>query len=227
MQHVKMTYTIIDQDSWLRSEHLKFFNSLSHPWYNICVSIDVTKLYHHCKQHEYRFTHVYLYLLQKVLNQYEPMRYRLVGDELRLYQEIQISTTALARDETIRFCEIPYSENLSNFSKNALETEQKMKDSKFTLEQFLGEEILQNTVHLTILPWLDFTSISHARDTRYRDSIPKIAFGKLTDKAGVISMPLSIEVHHGLMDGLHVGRFIDALQALYNQPEENQKLDVD
>ncbi|MCP3700956.1 MAG: hypothetical protein GY920_21050 [Aliivibrio sp.] len=33
-------------------------------------------------------------------------------------------------------------------------------------------------------------------------------------------MPLSIEVHHGLMDGLHVGQFIQTLQAIFNNPSQ-------
>lgn len=215
-----MPYDVINKSSWPRSEHLKFFNSFSHPWYNICVSIDVTKLYHHCKENKRRFTHAYLYLLQKALNQYCPMGYRLIDDELRLYKNIQISTTVLAEDETIRFCEIPLSKNYESFSSNALEVEQAVKESKFILGDFLGKDILQSTVHITILPWLDFTSITHARDTNFRDSIPKIAFGKLTKSNDKISMPLSIEVHHGLMDGLHVAQFVELLQTLYNQPNE-------
>jgi chloramphenicol O-acetyltransferase type A len=32
-------------------------------------------------------------------------------------------------------------------------------------------------------------------------------------------MPLNIEVHHALVDGLHVGRFVQGLEALLAAPE--------
>jgi chloramphenicol O-acetyltransferase type A len=34
---------------------------------------------------------------------------------------------------------------------------------------------------------------------------------------GKKTMPMSVHVHHGLMDGLHVGLFIDFFQELMNQ----------
>jgi chloramphenicol O-acetyltransferase type A len=45
-----------------------------------------------------------------------------------------------------------------------------------------------------------------------------MALGKLTQDGDRMRMPLSIEVHHGMMDGLHVGQFINILQVLFNQP---------
>jgi len=32
-------------------------------------------------------------------------------------------------------------------------------------------------------------------------------------------MPLSVEVHHALMDGLHVGRFIEGFEAALREPQ--------
>jgi chloramphenicol O-acetyltransferase type A len=32
-------------------------------------------------------------------------------------------------------------------------------------------------------------------------------------------MPISVEVHHALMDGLHVGRYLDRLAEVLAQPD--------
>ena len=32
-------------------------------------------------------------------------------------------------------------------------------------------------------------------------------------------MPLSVEVHHALMDGLHVGRFVEGFEAALQEPQ--------
>jgi chloramphenicol O-acetyltransferase type A len=36
----------------------------------------------------------------------------------------------------------------------------------------------------------------------------------MTDQNGKKSIPLSVHVHHGLVDGYHVGLFLEKLQAM-------------
>ncbi|MBC7912492.1 MAG: chloramphenicol acetyltransferase, partial [Pyrinomonadaceae bacterium] len=47
-------------------------------------------------------------------------------------------------------------------------------------------------------------------------SCPKISFGMMTDEHGKLSMPVSIHVHHALMDGYHVAEFVNLFQELMN-----------
>lgn len=75
----------------------------------------------------------------------------------------------------------------------------------------------EHVIHYSSLPWIPFTALSHARNFKYKDSIPKISFGQLTDRGGMKVMPVSIHVHHALMDGFHVGKHIEKFQALLNQ----------
>src|SRR5829696_2574101 len=46
----------------------------------------------------------------------------------------------------------------------------------------------------------------------------KIAFGKYREDGGRIMMPVSVEVHHALMDGLHVGRYLERLESYFSSP---------
>lgn len=64
------------------------------------------------------------------------------------------------------------------------------------------------------MPWLDFTSVSHARHFKFEDSCPKISFGKMTGEGEDRIMPVSIHVHHALMDGYEVGLFVEEFQQL-------------
>ena len=214
-----MAYQIIDKSTWSRAEHFKFYQQFSHPWYNLCAQLDMTLLYAFCKQHQIRFSHGYLYLMQQALNAYPPINLRIIGDEVRLYDAVCVSFTVLADDETVRFCDLPYTPNFAEFCRNATAAEAAIKASSFKLDEFIGQDIRQDTVHMTVLPWVDFTSMSNARDAQHPDSIPKIALGKLTRQGEGWRMPVALEVHHGVMDGLHVGRFIEILQAQLNQPE--------
>jgi chloramphenicol O-acetyltransferase type A len=76
-----------------------------------------------------------------------------------------------------------------------------------------------NVIHYSALPWLNFTSLSHARNYSYQDSCPKISFGKVRDENGRKMMPVSIHVNHALMDGYNVAQFVDAYQNLLNKKE--------
>jgi chloramphenicol O-acetyltransferase type A len=51
-----------------------------------------------------------------------------------------------------------------------------------------------NLIRYSALPWLDFTSISHARDLAKVDSAPRITFGKITETGSRRTMPVSIHV---------------------------------
>ncbi len=44
------------------------------------------------------------------------------------------------------------------------------------------------------------------------DSNPKVTWGKYFKQDDRVLMPFSVQVHHGLMDGLHVGRYFEMLQ---------------
>ena len=65
-------------------------------------------------------------------------------------------------------------------------------------------------IHISVLPWLNFSAFSHAFSEGESLGIPKFVFGQFDKHTG--TMPLAIDVHHSLMDGLHVAKFINTLQ---------------
>jgi chloramphenicol O-acetyltransferase type A len=47
-----------------------------------------------------------------------------------------------------------------------------------------------------------------------------MAFGKIGEVNGRRMMPFSIEVHHAMMDGITVGRYLDRLQEALLKPAD-------
>ena len=74
----------------------------------------------------------------------------------------------------------------------------------------------QNVIHFSAIPWIRFTSLSHARNFKFEDSCPKISFGKIFQREGRYFMPVSVHVHHGLADGSQVGQFFELFQSFLN-----------
>jgi chloramphenicol O-acetyltransferase type A len=76
-----------------------------------------------------------------------------------------------------------------------------------------------DVVHYSSVPWLSFTSLSHARQFKRPDSVPKITFGKVQEDHGKRCMPVSLHAHHALLDGIHAGEYFALFQLLLNNPE--------
>lgn len=76
-----------------------------------------------------------------------------------------------------------------------------------------------NVMYVTSIPWISFTNITHPIHLSPIDSVPRFAWGKYFESEGKILMPLSVQVHHALMDGYHVGRYFEIIQGLFDIPE--------
>jgi chloramphenicol O-acetyltransferase type A len=146
------------------------------------------------------------------VNSIEPFRYRILNDEVYIFDRIDVSSTILREDKTFGFSQIAFSEYLNEFAEN---TKNEIARIQSTTGLFT-REYSENLIHFSALPWINFTSFSHARSFSWPDSCPKISFGKMVDENGKKTMSMSIHVHHGLMDGYHVGEFIELFQKLMN-----------
>jgi chloramphenicol O-acetyltransferase type A len=58
----------------------------------------------------------------------------------------------------------------------------------------------------------------HPLDMYPVDSVPRFAWGKFYEDGQLLKMPLSVQGHHALMDGLHVGRFYAEVQDYLDHP---------
>jgi chloramphenicol O-acetyltransferase type A len=83
-------------------------------------------------------------------------------------------------------------------------------------------------LYITSIPWVSFTGITHPVHMNPVDSIPRISWGKYFEEYNKIKLPLSVQVHHALADGVHMGQYFNNLQEILNNPEkylkENSKL---
>ena len=51
------------------------------------------------------------------------------------------------------------------------------------------------------------------------DSVPRIAWGKFFEEGELLTMPLGVQAHHALVDGIHVGKFYAQVQGYLDQPQ--------
>ncbi|RYU91482.1 chloramphenicol acetyltransferase [Mucilaginibacter terrigena] len=204
--------TKINLDTWYRKHHFAFFNAFEEPLFGATVNIDVTIAYQKAKEQGVSFFLYYLHCILTAANKVEEFRYRVENDEVFLYDVVNTSTTISRPDSTFGFSYIDYHPDLGQFVAGAqLEIER--------VQSTEGLEIrpVYNVLHVSAIPWVNFTGLTHARNFTFKDSMPKISLGKVTEHDGKKSMPVSVTVHHGLMDGRHVGQFINTFQELLNR----------
>lgn len=202
--------TFLDIDRWPRKEHFEFFRKFDEPFFGTVVTIDCTKAYANAKIVDASFFLWYLHKTLAAVNATESFRYRISEDKIAVYDRIDGSATISRDDGSFGFSLISYDSDFNTFSRNALLEIERVKN---TPGLFTREFEVDNLIHFSAIPWIDFTSLSHARSFAFADSCPKISFGKMSiTTAGKRTMPMSVHVHHGLMDGYHVGQFIDHFQ---------------
>ncbi|WP_310558961.1 chloramphenicol acetyltransferase [Flavobacterium sp.] len=205
---------LLDIENWNRKEHFLFFKQMEEPFFGITTTIDCTKGYETAKQLGTSFFVFYLHKTITAVNAIESFRYRIIEDAIYIYDTIDVSATILREDKTFGFSLIEYSNDFDVFATN---TFQEIDRIKHTPGLFTREFKEINVIHFSAIPWVNFTSLSHARSSTFPDSCPKVSFGKMMiDSDGKRTMSMSIHAHHGLMDGYHVGQFVDCFQELMN-----------
>ncbi|HEX6334420.1 MAG TPA: chloramphenicol acetyltransferase [Flavisolibacter sp.] len=203
----------LDMSTWPRREHFRFFNRFEEPFFGLCTEVDCTRTAARAKADGDSFFLAYLHHSLTAANRTEPFRYRIQGDDVMVHDVVHASPTINRPDGTFGFAYMDYHEDFAVFAPAARKEIDRVRSEQTLIPATSGE----NVIHYTSLPWIRFTGFSNARAFSFRDSIPKIAFGKMTEDRGRQMLPVSIHVHHALMDGFHVAQFLELFQGLLNE----------
>jgi chloramphenicol O-acetyltransferase type A len=203
----------LDLNSWNRKEHFDFFCSMEEPFYGLTTTLDCSIAYQKSKEQQIPFFTYYLHKTLVAVNAVENFKYRIIEKEVFVYNQINASATIMREDKTFGFSLIEFDPDLIKFSQI---TNNEIVRIQNTSGLFTRDFHETNLIHFSALPWINFTSLSHARSYTFPDSCPKISFGKLINSNGIKTMSVSVHVHHGLVDGYHVGLFLDKLQTQLN-----------
>ena len=202
----------LDIATWNRRDHFNFFNSFEEAFFGICVDVDCTLAYKKAKEIGASFFLYYLHKSLVAANEITPFKYRIIDNEVWEYDQVDASAVITRADGTFGFSYINYDKDFAKFSENAQEAIAKVQKSSGLNFAGAGE----NVIHCSALPWLSFTSLSHARNYSYNDSCPKFSYGKVKVDGIKKLLPFSVHVNHALMDGFHVGQLVEQFQELLN-----------
>jgi len=204
----------IEMQTWPRREHFKLFSAFDHPHAGMCANVDLTTFYPVVKQRGFSFTVALVYVLARAANAIPEFRYRIRAREVVEHEIVHPSGTILVDEDLFTFCTFDYVEDFSDFAARAAERIAYVQEHP-TLGDEPGRDDL---LFMTAIPWVSFTSVMHPMHLDPADSVPRIAWGKFFEDGELLKMPLGVQGHHALMDGIHIGRFYAEVQDYLQQP---------
>ncbi|MBJ6109222.1 chloramphenicol acetyltransferase [Hymenobacter sp. BT523] len=200
----------LDLSTWNRREHFAFFSAFEEPFFGLVATVDCTRALAEAKRLGVPFFLYYLHAALHAVNQVEAFRYRIEDGQVVCYDRIHASATIGRTDNTFGFSFMEHHPELADFLPAAnAEIAAVQAGPGLRLNEQTGRP---DVIHFSAIPWVRFTGLTHARSFGHPDSCPKISVGQTYTEGGATLMPVSVNVHHGLADGYHVGLFLQAFQ---------------
>lgn len=198
----------LDIQNWNRKKLYEHYMTLADPFFAITAEVDVSYVYHLAKKSQTSFFARYLHACICAVNAVENLKYRIQNDKIIIYDRIAASATIARPDRTYGFSFIDYSEDFTTFHANLSREKQRILQS----DDLYPPSNTLDCVYCSAIPWIHFTGHKETFTGSNKDSVPRLAFGKVIEKQGKIMMPIAIAVNHALVDGYHVGQFLEEFQ---------------
>ena len=198
-----MSFHELDLDNYPRKDHLQYFSSLQYPYVGVTCNVDVTDLVNFCKEKKYSFFLTFLHIVAHSANNVKELRHRLRNGKVLEYDVCPTSHTELREDGTYCYCTLHHNKELKEYIPYAEKVRKQCRQNGNIEEDDTAESMF----FISSTPWLHFTSLVQPT-AGGDDSNPRIIWGKWQeDFKGRKQMPVAIQVHHGLLDGLHLAHF--------------------
>lgn len=205
----------VDLENWKRRAAYEFFKDYENPFFNITANLDATGLYRFCKAHDLSFSLANLFYSLQAANEIKEFRQRILDSKPVEFETIHATQTILGDDEeTFSFCYFENCDTVFEFNERGKAAIEKYKQLK-TLDV---ESDRLDLLYYSVIPWVSFTSFKNAMRLDARQTIPRMVFGRMFDDGGRKKLPHSVEVHHAIADGIHVGKYFIALQERIDNP---------
>ncbi|MEN8114011.1 MAG: chloramphenicol acetyltransferase [Actinomycetota bacterium] len=205
----------IDLEMWPRRNHFEMFQGWHDPRFDMCANVDLTVFRPAVKQKGASFTIALVYVLARAANDIPEFRMRIRGESVIEHEIVHPGSTILVEGDLFSYSILEYDEDFRVFAPSAAESIAEVKRNPWVRAETGGDDLL----YMTAIPWVTFTSFKHPLLSVPAHSVPLMAWGKFFEQGTRVLMPLEVDGHHALMDGLHVGRYYEAVQAYLNTPE--------
>ena len=206
----------IDMDTWSRREQYQYFSGMQWPYVALTCEIDVTALRSFMLARKVPSYIGMIHLVTKAANSVPELRLRIEDGCVCEHEVVHPSFTLLDSDEALRFCRAQHSDDAGDFIARTRALMDRTKNGQADALSATSQDV----IYLSCVPWVHFTAVSHPMNHTPPDAIPRITWGRFVPRGERLVAAMSLQVHHGLADGLHISRFMLKLGELCDAPEE-------
>lgn len=186
-----------------RKEIFKHYHECNNPFLIITVPICVTNVVNFCHTHRH-FYATMGYLITKSANLIDAFKYRYKEGEFYFCDRVISNYTQIKKDGNIGYYDVPDITDYDEYIKVQSEIENEfINRNEYSCESELNE------IWLSCAPWFSYTGLITPFNKEV--TIPQFIWDKYTKDGDNYTVHLTILVHHGFADGLHIAKFIDKL----------------
>ena len=198
---------LLDRAAWPRREVYDFFSRMDDPFYMVTFQTDVTAVREYTNRNNLSFYYTMVYLCTAACNAVPAFRQVIRGGQVWELEARSPSFTDLhPGSEVFHIVTMPCAGTLAQFCRAA--AEKSAAQTTFLNQQAETDAL----IYYSCLPWVELTALTNERDHDPDDTVPRIAWGRYVQREGRLRLGVSLEVNHRLIDGLHIGQFVQALE---------------
>ena len=131
----------LDLNTWNRKEHFEFFSQMQEPFFGVTVPIDCTQAYAKSKELNVTFFTYYLHKTLAAINTIEPFRYRIIDNEVYVFDRIDASATILREDKTFGFSWMEYAEDINDFAEITKKEIARIQNTNFVINNSVTKRL--------------------------------------------------------------------------------------
>jgi len=200
--------TNVDLSTWPRADQFRFFRAFDRPHYAITTRLDVSRLMELKSTVGLSPFRTCVWAIGAGFTATPELRMRFVQDSVTLHPGVTPSSPILREDGSFRFSYFKWQSDREAFDKAA---SKEIAKARATDALNPDNPDIPDVAYISCLPWLDYTSLDNALPSK-DDCIPRVSWGKIVPTADGFDMAMTIQVHHALVDGYHVGQYFEATQ---------------
>ena len=180
------------------------------PMVTFFKTLDVTNLVRLSRKRNLKFNMLMDYSIGKAASDIKEFYTLPAGEKLIRYDSIALNTIIKNKNDTVNFCDLMFSEDLTAFNKEYLAYTNEV------AENCADRDLSADSMVIGTSAIID-TEIDGAVNMYSGFNNPFVIWGKYRKKFFRCYLPVSFQFHHTQMDGAHAGRFLENLQKEMNE----------
>ncbi len=207
---------VVDMNTYQRRGVFNLYRHFEVPVYSTTVEMDIGKARARIRELNLLFSLSMTLLVTRAANAVPAFRHRMSNGGIVEHDVIAPLYSHLVPKGPLIFIGGTYSGDFGrDYANNVSIRNQSAAGQQKPVDLLHGGHVI-----VSVIPWYSFTSMT-VPFGRQGASIPVVTIGKFHERNGAILMPLAVHTNHALIDGYHIGQFLDRLSACLADPERS------